>query len=332
MSHHDLTASSIERQNILNNSIAVNRIEQELKFPGFSWKDKTFFTIESVASIFQVDTRTIERAIEQNREELIQNGFCIISGKELADLKASGFPVPPRMRSLSLFHFRTLLDIAMLLTTSERAKAIRSKILDITMSVLNQVTGNNCTYINQRDPDFLDVSYQNDVGRRQFTRAINRTVDMGIYKYEYFTNRIYQCIFLEKAREYQKILRLSNRSNLRDTMYSEVLRCITSIESGAAHELEKEFLHLGRKLTKEEASHIIDNLASHPALSPFIENARNKMASRDLSFRDAEHEKLESYITSVDPEDFERFLGEKSKSLEQQIKEHRDIFLRLKDK
>lgn len=332
MSHHDLTSSAIERQNILNNSIAIKKIEKELNFPGFLWENETFFTIESASSIFEVDPRTIERTIEQNREELIQNGFCIISGKKLAQLKDTGFSISPRIRTLSLFRFRTLLDIAMLLTTSERAKAIRAKILDITMSVLNQATSNNRTCINQRDPDFLDVSYQNNLGRRQFTKAINQTVNMNIYKYEYFTNKIYQCIFLEKAKEYQKILRLSDRSNLRDTMYSEVLRCITSIESGAAHELEKEFQRLGRKLTKEEASDIIDNLANHPALHPFIENARNKMASRDLSFRDAEHKKLESYITSVDPEDFERFLGEKSKSLAQQIKEHRDIFLRLKDK
>lgn len=329
---HDLTASAIKRQNILNNDIAIKKMEQELKFPGFSWRNETFFTLESVASIFQVDTRTIERVIEQHREELLQNGFCIVSGETLAELKGSGFHVSSRMRSLSLFRFRTLLDIAMLLTTSEQAKIIRTKILDITMSVLAQASEHNQTYINQRDPDFLDVSYQNDVSRRKFTHAINQTVDMGIYKYEYFTNKIYQCIFLEKAKEYQKILRLANRSNIRDTMYSEVLRCITAVESGAAYELEKAFQHLGRKLTKEEASHIIDALALHPAFRTFIENARNKMASRDLSFRDAEHKNLEAYITSVDPEDFERFLGEKSKSLAQQIKEHRDIFLRLRDK
>ena len=64
----------------------------------------------------------------------------------------------------------------------------------------------------------------------------------------------------------------------------------------------------------------------------YIEHARSKMASRDLCFRDAYHSELQNYISSVDSDDFERFLGEKSKSLEKQIEEYIDIFKRLKDK
>lgn len=65
---------------------------------------------------------------------------------------------------------------------------------------------------------------------------------------------------------------------------------------------------------------------------PLLHDARTKMASRDLNFRDALHTQLEEYIAPVSEEDFEKFLGEQSKSLEKQIQEHRDIFLRLKDK
>ena len=107
---------------------------------------------------------------------------------------------------------------------------------------------------------------------------------------------------------------------------------MTAVERGAAYELEKKYKELNRKLTKEDASLVIQSLSEHPSTKTFIEQARTKMASRDLSFRDAEHKKLQNYITSVDPDDFERFLGNKSKSLEQQIREHRAIFLRLKDK
>ena len=58
------------------------------------------------------------------------------------------------------------------------------------------------------------------------------------------------------------------------------------------------------------------------------------MASRDLCFRDALHEKLEAYIKSVPEADFERFLGEKSKSLEDQLSdpETLEVFKRLKDR
>lgn len=328
----DLIHSQVDRQNILNNSYAIEQIQKELPLTGYLWQAEIVFTIDSVSNIFDVDTRTIQRIIEANRDELAQNGFRILSGDTLSAFRESGYKISPLIRNLSLFTIRSVLDIAMLLTTSERAKEIRQKILDITMNVLQSRTNVNTQFINQRDPNFLEISYQNETGRKNFTNALNSYVDMGLYKYEFFTNKVYQCIFLEKAKEYQRVLRLSTRTKLRDTMYTEVLLCITAVERGAAYELEKKYKELNRKLTKEEASLVIQSLSEHPSTKTFIEQARTKMASRDLSFRDAEHKKLQNYITSVDPDDFERFLGNKSKSLEQQIREHRAIFLRLKDK
>lgn len=73
---------------------------------------------------------------------------------------------------------------------------------------------------------------------------------MGIYKYEYFTNEIYKAIFLENAKRYQKILRLKSRSNLRDTMYSEVLTNIAAVESGIAYDINQKAKELGRKLKR----------------------------------------------------------------------------------
>lgn len=328
----DLIHSQVDRQNILNNSYAIEQIQKELPLTGYLWQAEIVFTIDSVSNIFDVDTRTIQRIIEANRDELAKNGFRILSGDTLSAFRESGYKISPLIRNLSLFTIRSVLDIAMLLTTSERAKEIRQKILDITMNVLQSRTNGNTQFINQRDPNFLEISYQNETGRKNFTNALNSYVDMGLYKYEFFTNKVYQCIFLEKAKEYQRVLRLSTRTKLRDTMYTEVLLCITAVERGAAYELEKKYKELNRKLTKEEASLVIQSLSEHPSTKTFIEQARTKMASRDLSFRDAEHKKLQNYITSVDPDDFERFLGNKSKSLEQQIREHRAIFLRLKDK
>ncbi len=54
------------------------------------------------------------------------------------------------------------------------------------------------------------------------------------------------------------------------------------------------------------------------------------MASRDLHFKDAFHKKLEEYIHSISPADFERFLGEQSVNFEKQLEEAKDVFERLK--
>ena len=115
-------------------------------------------------------------------------------------------------------------------------------------------------------------------------------------------------------------------------MYAEILTCITTVEEEAADEISRQSHQLNRMLTKEEATKIIDSLSSHRLMIRFLEDARTKMASWDLGLRDAYHNNLEEYITSVDPDDFERFLGERSKALEDQIKEYREVFLRLKDK
>ena len=328
----DLTNSSVDRQSILNNSLVINEIERYFDFPGYVYNNQRYFTTTMLAAIFDVDLRTIERLLENNREELSYNGFQIITGYELAELKKNNANVNPLSKSLAIFNFRALLNVAMLLTNSEKAKFVRAKILDITLDVITAKTQGQQKYINQRDRNYLRSAYKNETRRRKFTTAINQYVDMGPYKYEYFTNKIYKCIFRENATTYQRILQLSNKSNLRDTMYAEILTCITTVEEEAADEISRQSHQLNRMLTKEEATKIIDSLSSHRLMIRFLEDARTKMASWDLGLRDAYHNNLEEYITSVDPDDFERFLGERSKALEDQIKEYREVFLRLKDK
>jgi len=58
----------------------------------------------------------------------------------------------------------------------------------------------------------------------------------------------------------------------------------------------------------------------------------SKSTVMDMAFRDALHEQLQEYISVVSQQDFEKFLGEKSKSLEERLTENMDVFIRLKDK
>ncbi|WP_052048677.1 hypothetical protein [Megasphaera elsdenii] len=330
----NLTNSIIDRQNILNNVIAVKSMEKQLNLHGTNWKNTMWFTKEYVARLYEVDIRTIENQVSKNLEEITNNGYKVLNSAELDEFKkfAPEMHFGRKIRNLGLFSFKAVLNMAMLLRNSEKAKCIRTQMLDIVLNVLTEKTGGHRLYINQRDPSFLDASYENYRSRKAFTQALNESVDMGIYKYEYFTNEIYKAIFLENAKRYQKILRLKSRSNLRDTMYSEVLTNIAAVESGIAYDINQKAKELGRKLKKEEVDVLIHNLTQHPSMKIYIEQARSKMASRDLCFRDAYHAELQDYISSVDSEDFEKFLGEKSKSLNQQIQDHLDIFKRLKDK
>ena len=55
---------------------------------------------------------------------------------------------------------------------------------------------------------------------------------MGNAKYGLYTDKIYQSIFKEKAKEYRQVLKLSEKERIRDTFYSEILTLISYYECG----------------------------------------------------------------------------------------------------
>ena len=222
----------------------------------------------------------------------------------------------------------------MLLTESDIAKDLRKQILGIAISVVSKRIGGQAKYVNQRDEDFLPSLLIESNYRKKFTDALKSFVVRNNWKYAKFTDLIYQALFRENAREYRKILRLAETESVRETLYSEVLNLISSFESGLAYEIEKKSNECGRLLDISEVETILDLMVDHPLYEPLIKDARSKMASRDLGFRDALHHKLVEYISSVPETDFDKFLGEKSRSLEEQLSspEIQAVFKRLKDR
>ncbi|QIJ06599.1 DNA-binding protein [Shewanella chilikensis] len=334
----DLTESLHDRQNILNNRYALQKAEQHLALGGVQFNGEAVFTKQQVIELFEISERTIERYLSSHADELKNNGYQILRGSKLREFKvlSHGTDIDDGTKTsvLGVFSFRAILNLGMLLTDSERAKELRSRVLDIVIDVLAERAGGHTKFINQRDQDYLMAAFQEENYRKQFTDALDKYVDGNKWKYGRFTNLIYQSIFHENATEYKKILKLAEKDKIRETMYSEVLTLIASFESGIAHELERQSTSLGRPLTQKEAELLFASFEQHPLFRPLITDARTKMASRDLCFRDALHEKLEAYIKSVPEADFERFLGEKSKSLEEQLSdpETLDVFKRLKDR
>lgn len=96
--------------------------------------------------------------------------------------------------------------------------------------------------------------------------------------------------------------------------------------------MQKKYQQLERKLIPEELDELIRKFSKHPLYQPLIEDARNKMASRDYGFRNVVHQQLKPYIKNITTQDYERFLGEKSKELIERIEENIEVFKRLKDR
>ena len=329
----DLTTSAIERQNILNNMVAMPRIQEDLGVKALEFEGRYVLTKQMVAEYYGVDERTIERFLAANEEELTHNGYFLCKGKSLKEFKlrfASDIDVATKTTVLGLFDFRSFLNIGMLLTVSEKAKYVRTRILDIVIATINEKTGGGTKYINRRDREYLPAAIQEENYRKNFTDAIKQYVDnQSPYKYAQITDMIYKAAFREKAKEYKKLLSLSEKDNLRRTLYAEVLRAVSSFENGAAFEIKKKGEEKGL-LTIEEVEEIIKELAKHPMMEPIIYDARQKMASRDLVFRDVYHGNIAEYLKAVSPEEYEKFIGSMSVDFDHLLDENKAVLDRLK--
>jgi hypothetical protein len=337
----NLTNSTIDRQNILNNPYALQEIERVTHIRGITFEGKTVLIKEQVAAFFEVTPRTIDSYLERYGPELRKNGYEVLRGTRLQALKTAAAPIYvnetdfiniTKTPQLGIFDFRAFLNLAMLMVESERARLLRQAILDIVIDTINQRTGGGTKYINQRDEDFLHAWFAGENYRRQFTDALRDCVDMDKFKYALYTDKIYVSIFREKAQDYRKVLQLEEKDKVRDTFYAEILDLVASYETGFADVLQKACAERGRKLTNWEVDALFATFEQQAHWKPLVERARNKMASRDLAFRDALHHQLVEYLTPLQRDEFERFLGEKSKELYERLEEAKDVLRRLKER
>lgn len=335
----DLTTSRIDRQNILNNEMAIEEIQKNVVEKMVFWNDKYYLTKEMLASFFDVEVRTIERYISTYSEELKENGYELLKGKRLLsfitaydETFATDINVAHKIRSISVFDFRAFLNMAMLLSESDKARALRQLMLDVVIDLINRRTGGGTKYINQRDKDYIGSALQEENYRRQLTDALKLYVEENRYKYAHFTDMIYVSIFKEKAHEYKKILDLKASEKVRDTFYSEILDIIAAYESGLADALQKEYEKLGHILSIKEAEDLFRQFESMALWKPLINRGRTKMASRDMALRDAFHYQLSEYIKPLDKDEYQKFLGAAGDELERLMEENQDVLKRLKER
>ncbi len=273
MNMSNLTISNIERQNILNNKYAVAKIQEAIGFVGMEFEGEYRFTKKMVADFFEVEERTIERYLEQFSEELTANGYVLCKGKRLKELKLQFAPVinvGSKTTQLGLFNFRAFLNLGMLIAESEKARQLRSVILDIVIATINEKTGGGTKYINRRDVNYIPAAITEENYRKNLTSAIRQYVaGHPTYKYAQITDYIYKAVFKENAKEYREVLRLDSKDNVRHTLYAEVLLVISSFENGVGAAICERFKEFGdRMLCVEEVEEIVNELAEHPMLKP----------------------------------------------------------------
>ena len=129
----DLTVSAIDRQNILNNPYALSEIEKAAGIKGILFEGKSVVLKEQVASFFEVSPRTVDNYLEKNASELERNGYEVLKGNRLKELKLAiqqsdvhetDFVNKNKIPQPGVFDIRAFLNLTMLTPISYPYKSI----------------------------------------------------------------------------------------------------------------------------------------------------------------------------------------------------------------
>ena len=202
--------------------------------------------------------------------------------------------------------------------------------LDIVIAVINEKTGGGTKYINRRDRNYLVSAVSEENYHQKLTDAIRDYVDgHKTYKYSTIMDMIYKAVFCEKAKEYKQLLDLSEKDNLRRTLYAEVLVSVSAFENHVAETIKAKAKEMG-VVTVAEVGEAIKELSAMPFVKPILEDARTKMASRDFALRDVYHNNIAEYLKAVSPEEYEKFIGSQSIDFDHLLDENKAVLDRLK--
>lgn len=94
--------------------------------------DGLHLTTELVADYYEVSIEAIKKLVQRNREEMEANGFRVLTGSALADMKSiSGVRDNMSLtRSLAVFNRRAVVRVGLLLRDSEVARRVRDAVQD----------------------------------------------------------------------------------------------------------------------------------------------------------------------------------------------------------
>lgn len=161
--------------------------------------------------------------------------------------------------------------------------------------------------INQLTAQFFETREETKDYRKNFTDCIKNFV--AVKNYGTYTDMLYNFLFLERAKEYRKLLDLAKKDFTRNYMYEEILLIIGAFEAGLAGEIEKEFKKLGRVLSKSEFTKRFIEFASQKNWLVYQKRARSIMATYDEELRSIKHPKLIDYKKEFSQEDIQKLLS-----------------------
>jgi len=332
---NELPDSAIERQNILNDRAVVEKVQQSLHFAGVLFEGEYRYTKKMIADFYEVDVHSVDRYLEKYGGELKGNGYLVCEGRLWEMMKSQfGHSIDETTETVmpGLFDFRSMLNLGMLLTESEKARWVRSLVLDIVLDSINSRTGGGSKYLNRREVRYLLAAVTEENHREKIMSAICACVSgHRTLKYAQVVDLIYKAVFCEKAREYREILRLGLKDRGKSALCAEVLSLVSSFEDSVAEAIRRQYADSGnRLLSLDDVRLLIEETADSPMQKPFIADARSKMASLySCCGNDARGNTDEGWRAAT-PDGGGRFIGDTSVAFDAILENHKDVLKRLK--
>ena len=165
----------------------------------------------------------------------------------------------------------------------------------------------NPKIINQLASQFAETRGETKDYRKDFTDCVKNFV--AAKNYGTYTDMLYGFLFLERAKQYRKLLELVKKDLTRNYMYEEILLIIGAFEAGLSGEIEKEFKKLSRQLTKEEFVKKFNEFSGQKNWLVYQKRARNIMATYDAELRNIKHPRLIDYKKEFSHEDIQKLIG-----------------------
>jgi phage anti-repressor protein len=250
-----------------------------------------------------------------NKYDFVENLDFFIAFAKFGD-GFDGFnkakPIDPKTGKILAKEYVISIDMAKelaMLENNDRGKLVRKYFIRVEgdFKKVMRIATMDPKIINQLASQFSETREETKDYRKDFTDCIKNFV--AVKNYGTYTDMLYDFLFLEKAKEYRKLLDLAKKDFTRNYMYEEILLTIGAFESGLSGEIEKEFKKSGRMLTKNEFAKKFNEFASQKNWLVYQKRARNIMATYDEELRMIKHPKLIDYRKEFSQEDIQNLLS-----------------------
>lgn len=160
MNNEELMERKDLREKLIENVEVLDKVKKVMLLPYGEC-----MTIQMVADYFEVGEKAINSLMLRNKDELLANGLKILKGAELKDYKGKlqdevTLEKLKFASQLAIFIRRTILNVAMLLSESQIAKEIRTKLLD--MSESKKIIKNTIDKIDEEKQLMLNIMMAKD--------------------------------------------------------------------------------------------------------------------------------------------------------------------------